>query len=106
MSSATLAASLRANLYDRRRDRRMDVDLLVQVEADRFHRSGKLEELSRTGARLRFTGTLPVNQIVILNRAGLELIARVVWSKDGRTGVEFRYPLTADNFVQLRRAPN
>lgn len=104
MSHAELDASSSAVLLNRRRARRIQIDLPVQVHAECFHQSGKLQELSRTGAKLEVKDKVPVNQIVVLSRAGLELSARVVWTSGGLMGVEFRYPLPEKSFLRMRRA--
>lgn len=106
MSYAELDASSSTIPYNRRRAPRILTNLPVQVYGERFHQSGKLQELSRTGAKLKITDMVPVNQIVVLSRAGLELSARVVWTRDSLMGVEFRYPLPEKSFLQIRRAPN
>lgn len=104
MPYAELDASSSTFPYNRRRARRIRIDLSVHIYADRFHQAGKLQEISRTGAKLEMVGAVLVNQIVVLSRAGLELSARVVWTNGRTMGVEFRYPLPEKSFLRMRRA--
>ena len=85
--------------YDRRRNRRTSLYLSVQVDAGSLPRTGKLKELSRTGAKLEVASPLAVNNLIILSRAGVELPARVVWSKGQIAGLEFAFPLPEENFL-------
>lgn len=106
MSYAELDASSFAIPYNRRGARRISTNLPVQIYTECFHHSGKLQELSRTGAKLEMAGMAPVNQTLVLKLAGLELSARVVWTSGPLTGVEFRYPLPEKSFLRMRRAPD
>lgn len=103
MSHIPLHLIPRAIADDRRRNRRIDVLLSVQVDTDQRPRAGRLKELSRCGARLEFAGQLRVDQTLILRRAGVELEGRVAWCDGQTAGLEFARPLDEASFLQMRR---
>lgn len=89
---------------DRRRHRRIQVLLAVELEGDEVPQVAKLIDLSRTGARLQTSRPLPVDAQVVLRRAGVELPARVAWARGISAGVEFAAPLDEAAFLRMRRA--
>jgi hypothetical protein len=88
---------------DRRRQRRIQVLLAVEVQGDEVPQVAKLVELSSTGARLLTSRPLLADQRVILRRAGVELQARVAWGRGIAAGVEFATPLDERSFLRMRR---
>ena len=88
---------------DRRRHRRIQVLLAVEVHGDDVPQVARLIELSRTGARLLTSRPVPVGAQVMLRRAGVELAARVAWARGIAAGVEFATPLDERNFLRMRR---
>ena len=88
---------------DRRRHRRIQVLLAIEVHGDDVAQVVKLIELSRSGARLLASRPLLVDTRVTLMRAGVALPARVAWARGMAAGVEFAAPLDERNFLRLRR---
>ena len=88
---------------DRRRHRRIQVLLAVEVHGEDIAQMVKLTELSRSGARLLASLPLAVDAQVTLMRAGVALPARVAWTRGLAAGVEFMAPLDERNFLRLRR---
>ena len=89
---------------DRRRHRRIQVLLAVEVQGDAVPQVARLTELSSTGARLLTSRPLPVDAQVMLKRAGVDLPARVAWARGTSAGVEFATPLDELSFLRMRRA--
>jgi hypothetical protein len=87
---------------DRRRHRRIQVLLSVQVDAGAQPRVGRMTELSRKGARVQLAAPLPVGRVVI-RRAGVELGARIAWVRGDAVGLEFDRAMDERSFLQLRR---
>src|SRR5688500_13862539 len=88
---------------DRRRHRRIQVLLAVEVQGDDIPQVARLIELSSTGARLLTSRPLLADQQVILKRAGVERQARVAWARGTAAGVEFATPLDERSFLRMRR---
>ncbi len=88
---------------DRRRHRRIQVLLAVEVQGDDIPQVARLIELSRTGARLLTSRPLPADARLLLRRAGVELAARVAWARGVAAGIEFATPLDERSFLQMRR---
>ena len=88
---------------DRRRHRRIQVLLAVEVQGDDIPQVARLIELSRTGARLLTSRPLPVDRQVLLRRAGVELQARVAWARGLAAGIELAAPLDERSFLKMRR---
>jgi|SRR5688500_12441271 hypothetical protein len=89
---------------DRRRHRRIQVLLAVEVQGDEIPQVARLTELSSTGARLLTSRPLPADARLVLKRAGVELQARVAWARGISAGVEFATPLDEISFLRMRRA--
>ena len=88
---------------DRRRHRRIQVLLAVEVHGDEVPQVARLIDLSSTGARLMTSQPLAVDRQVLLRRAGVELQARVAWGRGIAAGIEFATPLDERSFLQMRR---
>ena len=88
---------------DRRRHRRIQVLLAVEIHGEDVAQVVKLIELSRSGARLQASRPLPVDAQVTLMRAGVALPARVAWARGLAAGVEFASPLDERDFLRMRR---
>lgn len=63
-----------------------------------------LGNISATGARLDHLGDLPQDAPVTLFHGEVRIHARVVWSKDHQTGVQFVTPLSITDLEALRGA--
>ena len=88
---------------ERRRDRRIQVLLAVEIDAERQREAGRLTELSRTGARVQVPGIFPVDEPVTLRRGSVELSGRVVWRRGNAAGIELAEALDERSFLQVRR---
>jgi hypothetical protein len=91
--------------YDPRDSRRIEVLFAVAIEAAKNSQIGRIIELSRKGARLEVSGSLPVGEKIVLRRAGVELEARITWRKGPQAGAAFIVPLEEMSFLRLRRYP-
>ena len=89
---------------DRRRHRRIQVLLAVELQGDDVPQVARLIEISRTGGRLLTSRPLPVDAQVVLRRGGVELPARVAWARGISAGIEFATPLDETSFLRMRRA--
>jgi hypothetical protein len=88
---------------ERRRSRRIDVLLQVEVEIGGERRLARLTELSRAGARIEMRGSKSVGEYLTIRRAGFKLQAQVVWADPSAAGLWFPEPLVEERFLQLRR---
>jgi hypothetical protein len=89
--------------HERRRSRRIAVQLQVEVEICGKRLIGRITELSRAGARIELRGAKPVKDAVIIRRPGIELHGHIVWADGEAAGLWFPKPMDEDTFVQLRR---
>jgi hypothetical protein len=99
-------AMVEAEAPDARRAPRFRVLLVARLLTTSGERNVKLRDISANGAmiegdRLPATGT-----DVMLRRGSLELIATIVWAKDGKAGLEFDEPLTEAELWMQVNAPH
>ena len=90
---------------DRRRHRRIQVLLAVEVQSDGVPQLVRLTELSQRGARLMTYQSLPVGEPIVLKRAGVALEGRVSWGRGISYGVEFAAPLDETSYLRMKRSP-
>ncbi len=102
MSIAPLNSIPRAIPFERRKARRIQVLLPIEVEIEGETRIGQIVELSSTGARVA-TKDAKTGVSVVLRRAGVEVCGRVVWANGLVAGVRFPQPIAESDFIQLRR---
>ena len=88
--------------FERRRARRIQLQLAIELEMGGDKRIGRIVELSRTGARITTDGAQAGNS-VILRRAGVEVHGQVVWTNGSLAGLRFPVPIDEAHFVQLRK---
>lgn len=88
---------------ERRRSRRIDVLLQVEVEIGGERRLARLTELSRAGARIELRGSKSVGEPLTIRRAGVELRAQIAWAEGSAAGLWFPDALNEDSFLQLRK---
>jgi hypothetical protein len=88
---------------ERRRARRIQVSLPVDLETDRGRLLARVTEVSRAGARLDLCNQGATGDAVTLRGNGLTVQARIVWTDDSGTGLWFPHPLDENSFLQLRR---
>jgi hypothetical protein len=93
----------RAVEQERRRHRRIQVLLVVEVHSDGLSQVARVTELSRLGARLQLVRPAAVESMVTISRAGSALNASVVWCSGTSFGVHFDRPLDENGFLKLRR---
>ena len=102
MSIVPLSSIPPAVPFERRRARRIQLQLAIELEMGGDKRIGRIVELSRTGARITTDGAQAGNS-VILRRAGVEVHGQVVWTNGSRAGLRFPVPIDEAHFVQLRK---
>jgi hypothetical protein len=88
---------------ERRRSRRIEVLVQVEVEIGGERRLARLTELSRAGARIELRGAKSVGEPLTIRRGGIELQAQVVWFEGSAAGLWFPQAMHEDEFVQLRK---
>ena len=103
MPITPLNSSLASLPYERRRSRRIEVLLQVEVEIGGERRLARLTELSRAGARIELRGSNSVGEPLTIRRGGIELQAQVVWSEGSAAGLWFPHAMNEDEFLQLRK---
>lgn len=103
MSSVPLSAIPPAIANERRRTRRIEVMLPVEVELNGEKRVARITEMSRAGARLTLRGPTTTNSVLTIRRNGIEMQAVVVWADDSQAGVWFPQPMDENSFLQLRK---
>ena len=87
---------------DARRGPRFRVLLVARLLTTSGERRVKLRDISAEGAMVEGDRLPAPGTDVMLRRGSLEQIATVVWSKDGRAGLEFDEPLTeAELWMQV-----
>lgn len=64
-----------------------------------------LRNLSCTGAMVQARDLPKPGRTVLLKRGSIEALATVVWSENGRCGLEFFDPLSSDEVVREARTP-
>jgi hypothetical protein len=102
MSNA-LAQAISPAAHERRRSRRIDVLLQVEVEIAGERRLARLTELSRAGARIELRGPKSVGESLMIRRGGINLEAQIVWWEGPVAGLWFPKPMNEDSFIELRR---
>ncbi|HZG46450.1 MAG TPA: PilZ domain-containing protein [Allosphingosinicella sp.] len=103
MSSVPLSAIPPAIANERRRTRRIEVMLPVEIEMNGERRVARITEMSRAGARLTLRGPTTTNSVLTIRRNGVELHAVIVWADDTQAGVWFPQPMDEGSFLQLRK---
>jgi hypothetical protein len=88
---------------ERRRSRRIAIQLQVEVEIRGEQLIGRITELSRAGGRIDVPGVKSVGDAVIIRRGGIELHGHIVWAESVTAGLWFPAPMDEDTFLQLRR---
>jgi hypothetical protein len=88
---------------ERRRHRRIDTRMLVEVGTIEGSQEARITNLSQRGTSVELSESLIVGTPVIVKRAGVALAGRVVWSKGTTAGIEFMLPLDPGDFLQIRR---
>jgi hypothetical protein len=89
---------------ERRRGRRIQVSLQVEVELSGERRAARMTEVSRAGARLEQGEQGATGDSVILRCNGVTLEAKIVWTDHSGTGLWFPEALDETSFLQLRSA--
>jgi hypothetical protein len=88
---------------ERRRHRRIQVLIAVEVQADHYPQVARVTELSREGARLQVARPLKAGSKVTIRRADVAFEAVVAWCRGTAAGVHFVQPLDEACFLKLRR---
>ena len=65
----------------------------------------KLRNISATGAMIEGARIPPAGTDILLRRGSLELIATIIWCRDGQAGLEFDEPLTQAELWMQVNAP-
>jgi len=102
MSIVPLSSIPQAVPFERRRARRIQLQLAIELDFDGDKRIGRIVELSRTGARITTEGA-QAGRSVVLRRAGVEVLGQVVWTNGSLAGLRFPVPIDEDRFVRLRK---
>ena len=79
---------------DARRGPRFRVLLVARLLTTSGERNVKLRDISANGAMIEGDRLPAPGTDVLLRRGSLELIATIIWTRDGRAGLEFDEPLT------------
>ena len=64
--------------------------------------AGRIEDVSRTGARIALSGTPPLGAEGVLTINNMEAFGEVVWHRAGRVGFRFDEKLPLESVVRLR----
>ena len=87
---------------DARREPRFRVLLVARLFTTSGERNVKLRDISANGAMIECDRLPAPGTDVLLRRGSLELIATIVWARDGCAGLEFDEPLTeAELWLQV-----
>src|SRR5687767_10941575 len=99
-------ATTAAGAPDARRGPRHRVLLVARLFTTSGERNVKLRDISAAGAMVEGDRLPPPGTDILLRRGSLELIATIVWTKDGRAGLEFDEPLTEAELWMQVNAPH
>ena len=102
MSITALNAIPRPVPIERRRARRIQLSLPIEIEFGGCTSFAQLVELSRTGARVAIMGAR-YGADAVIRRAGVEVRGKVVWTNGAFAGLRFLEPIEECQFLQLRR---
>lgn len=102
MSIVPLSSIPHAVPFERRRARRIQLQLAIELDFDGEKRIGRIVELSRTGARITTEGA-QAGRSVVLRRAGVEVLGQIVWTNGSLAGLRFPVPIDEDGFIRLRK---
>ena len=102
--TAALQAIPPAAPLERRRGRRIQVSLHVEIELAGKRRAARLTEVSRAGARLEQGEQGATGDAVVLRCKGITLQAKIVWTDGTGTGLWFPEALDETSFLRLRSA--
>jgi hypothetical protein len=91
---------------EKRRSRRIEVLLPVEIELRGQRHLGRITELSRAGARLQMLAHKARGDAVVIRRAGVEIRSLIVWTEGTYAGLWFAEPMDEGVFLQLRRTGN
>lgn len=103
MSSVPLSAIPPAIAHERRRTRRIEVLIPVEIEIGGERRVARITEMSRAGARITLRGLSTTGEELVIRRNGVELKALVVWADGLQAGLWFPEPMDEASFLQLRK---
>ena len=103
MSSAPLTFAPPPLAAERRRTRRIEVLLPVEVEIGGERRVARITEISRAGAGISLRGPKAIGEPLTIRRNGVELKGRIVWADEGRAGLWFPQALDERSFLELRK---
>ncbi len=99
-------ATTAAGAPDARRGPRFRVLLVARLFTTTGVRSVKLRDISATGAMVEGDRLPAPGTDIMLRRGSLELIATIIWAKDGKAGLEFDEPLTEAELWMQVNAPH
>lgn len=105
MGARTMAI-VDAAATDARRGPRFRVLLVARLLTTSGERTVKLRDISANGAMVEGDRLPAPGTDVMLRRGALELIATIVWTQDGRAGLEFDEPLTEAELWMQVNAPH
>ncbi len=104
MSTAPLHAIPTAIDVERRRTRRIEVSLPIEVDVGGETYLAPLTELSRAGGRIDdLRGARSMGEALTIRRNGVELRAEIVWFDSSAAGLWFPEPMDEISFVRLRQ---
>jgi len=104
MRNALLPSHPPAIDYERRRYRRVEVRLAVELSSGGQPQLAGLLDISREGARLQITQPLPVGAAATIRCAGVSMEARIAWARDEQVGVRLVSQIDESSFLKLRRS--
>ena len=99
-------AIVEAAAPDARRAPRFRVLLVARLLTTSGERNVKLRDISATGAMVEGDRLPAPGTDILLRRGSLELIATIIWARDGKAGLEFDEPLTEAELWMQVNAPH
>lgn len=106
MTVPNTASSLEDNLATGRREsQRARLHLAATLVTTTRDIPVTLRNLSRAGAMVEGHGLPAAGRLVTLKRGAIDVMAEIVWSRDGRCGLDFDETLSHDEIVAQTRCP-
>lgn len=90
--------------FEARRSRRVQVFIPATVVCNGRSQPVHMLDLSKDGALLHVEGDLPIGEKIWLIRNGLDVFARVAWSRGTRFGLAFEKSLSNQQYDGLLQA--
>ncbi|PRY94482.1 PilZ domain-containing protein [Hasllibacter halocynthiae] len=83
------------------RIRRSPAAMPVRIDGRRGPLQGRIDNISRTGARLRHGGEVPKGERLAIRLAGEDVTVTVLWSRGPLAGIRFAGPLAPERLAAI-----